>query len=228
MKIIFIVIGLVVIAGAGWYFASPLVFDTEVNEEFPELDHIPTAEELADMSPEELEAIEESVHEMAAREPDVVMTEPMPLMMEDKEEGLMIGEGDMVMEAEQMESEEEMLKSINTEPVLLASGSFMDADSFHKGSGQAGIYQLPDGSRILRFDNFSVTNGPDLRVLLSASSRPLSNNDLSEYIELAALKGNKGDQNYEIPAGTDIDSFHSVVIYCKPFHVVFSTATLEQ
>ena len=51
--------------------------------------------------------------------------------------------------------------------------------------------------------------------------------DLGEYIELAKLKGNKGTQNYEIPDGVDASEYNSVVIYCKPFHVVFNTANLQ-
>jgi hypothetical protein len=46
------------------------------------------------------------------------------------------------------------------------------------------------------------------------------------YLDLGSLKGNLGNQNYDIPAGTDINQFKSVVIYCLPFHVVFSTADL--
>ena len=49
---------------------------------------------------------------------------------------------------------------------------------------------------------------------------------MGNYIDVGALKGNIGNQNYEIADGTDIAAFNSVVIYCVPFHVVFSTATL--
>ncbi|MDH3600540.1 MAG: DM13 domain-containing protein [Candidatus Tectomicrobia bacterium] len=48
-----------------------------------------------------------------------------------------------------------------------------------------------------------------------------------DYMDLGSLKGNIGSQNYPIPAETDIVPFKSVVIYCMPFHVVFSTATLN-
>jgi electron transfer DM13 len=46
------------------------------------------------------------------------------------------------------------------------------------------------------------------------------------YVDLGALKGNRGDQNYRVPAGTDIARFHSVVIWCRRFTVGFGVAPL--
>ena len=55
----------------------------------------------------------------------------------------------------------------DAQPEVIWQGQFQDADSFHQGSGEATIFQLPDGSYVLRFENFEVTNGPDLHVLLA-------------------------------------------------------------
>ena len=114
-------------------------------------------------------------------------------------------------------------------PVGLKRGEFTDADRFHQGSGQATIYQLPDGSHVLRLENLDVTNGPDLRVILSPSPNPQSSAEVKGqgYVELDKLKGNRGNQNYPIPAGFDVDPIQSVVIYCKPFRVIFSIASLQ-
>ena len=112
-------------------------------------------------------------------------------------------------------------------PTALTQGQFVGADSFHEGSGSATIYQLADGSNLLRFEDFESTNGPALHVLLATSAKPTSSDDIGDYIDLGPLKGNIGSQNYEIPAGTDLEQYQSVVIYCMPFHVVFSTATLQ-
>lgn len=112
-------------------------------------------------------------------------------------------------------------------PLALAQGEFRDADSFHTGEGTATIYELEDGSRILRFEDFATVNGPDLRVLLVPESNPQNREDLAGYVELGALKGNIGDQNYEIPADLDISRYGSVMVYCNPFHVVFTVATLN-
>ena len=114
--------------------------------------------------------------------------------------------------------------------MIRAAGNFRDADSFHKGSGNATIYELGSGERILRLDEFRVTNGPDLRVLLAYAPDPESHGDLDDagYHELAKLKGNVGAQNYDIPESVPLSDVESVVIYCKPFRVVFSVATLAK
>ncbi len=116
-----------------------------------------------------------------------------------------------------------------TEPVAASSGRFQDIDRLHRGSGKATIYTLSDGSRVLRFEDFEVTNGPDLRVLLTAHGAPTSHDDIEEagYVELGKLKGNVGNQNYTVPADLPVEIQRTVVIYCNPFSVVFSTAALS-
>jgi len=109
------------------------------------------------------------------------------------------------------------------ETTLLASGQFTDGDSFHKGSGMASVYKLPDGSRLLRLENFDVTNGPDLRVLMAVSKTDVA----LGYIELAKLKGNTGNQNYQVPTAVNIETHGNIIIYCQPFHVIFATAALN-
>ena len=113
------------------------------------------------------------------------------------------------------------------EPNSIASGQFEDFDNFHQGTGTATIYELDDASLVLRFESFEVTNGPDLQVLLVPNADPGNRDDIEGYIDLGSLKGNIGDQNYEIPDNIDISEFGSVVIYCQPFHVVFSVAALS-
>ena len=116
------------------------------------------------------------------------------------------------------------------QPTAGLTGQFRDADSFHKGSGTATVYDLgADGGHILRLEDFKVTNGPDLRVLLANAANPESHSDLDNagYVELGKLKGNVGSQNYDIPPSVALADVQSVVIYCNPFRVVFSVATLE-
>lgn len=116
----------------------------------------------------------------------------------------------------------------NIEPIAVSAGKFRDGDSFHKGTGDVSLYSLADGSFILRFENFNVTNGPDLHVYLVKAVDPVTTDDVNSrgYLDIGSLKGNQGAQNYTIPAGTDISQYNSVVIYCQPFHVVFSVAPL--
>ena len=115
-----------------------------------------------------------------------------------------------------------------TGPVALASGELVDGDSFHKGSGQVVLYELEDGSRLIRLEDIEVTNGPDLHVLLTPVHNLEGRNHLKEagYIDLGQLKGNIGSQNYEVPADYVIPDQLTLVIYCVPFQVVFTTAEL--
>ncbi len=115
------------------------------------------------------------------------------------------------------------------EPQSRLTGQFQDADAFHKGSGSATVYDVGGGQLVLRLDEFRVTNGPDLRVLLANAPNPEGHSDLADagYVELGKLKGNVGSQNYEIPDDFDLAKAQSVVIYCNPFRVVFSVASLE-
>jgi hypothetical protein len=119
--------------------------------------------------------------------------------------------------------------SVEVEPVSLFSGSFEDVDFIHKGMGNAIIYKLADGSQVLRFEDFEVTNGPDLHVILSTHERPRNETETKQegFIDLGSLKGNKGNQNYILPENFTLDEIKSVVIYCYPFNVVFSTAALQ-
>ena len=125
---------------------------------------------------------------------------------------------------------EPMPDEMPAQPVAVSAGNFRDADSFHRGSGTATIYRTPDGGHVLRFEDFMVTNGPDLRVLLAEPGDPMSRDELQSggYTHLAKLKGNIGNQNYEIPADINLEEQNSVIIYCMPFHVIFSVAPLEK
>ena len=114
-------------------------------------------------------------------------------------------------------------------PRALASGRFSDADAVHKGEGAATLYRLDDGSAALRFEDFRVTNGPDLYVWVSDAGPGATSDDIknSKTIELAPLKGNVGSQNYILPADVNLDEVRSVVIWCRAFGVLFSQAPLD-
>jgi hypothetical protein len=112
----------------------------------------------------------------------------------------------------------------------LATGTFHG--KVHKTSGRATVYQEADGKLVLRITNFKTSNGPDVHVILIAAKDAdddanfLKNN--TPRIELGNLKGNEGDQNYEIPAGTDLAKFQTVSIYCERFNANFGAAPLEK
>jgi hypothetical protein len=102
----------------------------------------------------------------------------------------------------------------------------------HSTSGRASIYQEADGKTILRLTNFKTSNGPDVHVLLIAAKDAQDNDNFLmnnvERVELGKLKGNEGDQNYDIPAGTDLAKYRTVAIYCERFNATFGAAPLEK
>lgn len=105
------------------------------------------------------------------------------------------------------------------------SGPFKGADRAHQAAGTASVIENAQGARLLRFTAFTVTNGPDLRVYLAAGTETAQITGPST-VKLGVLKGNKGDQNYPVPAGTDLDRLNTVVIWCEPFSVLFGSAVL--
>lgn len=100
----------------------------------------------------------------------------------------------------------------------------------HGTSGRATVYQGADGKKILRLTHFKTSNGPDVHVILVATHDAKDDaNSLSgnvERIELGKLKGNEGDQNYELPENIDLGKFQTVSIYCERFNAVFGAAAL--
>ena len=125
------------------------------------------------------------------------------------------------------DAEQAMPPEMPASPQEQASGDFIHIDPIHGADGFAKIYALPDGGRILRFEEFRSKNGPDLHVYLSREYPTTTFAGLGEEpLHLGALKGNIGSQNYALPEDIDLEQFRSVVIYCRPFRVVFSSAQL--
>lgn len=111
-------------------------------------------------------------------------------------------------------------------PVKVAEGSFRGVA--HETKGTASIYQLPDGKRVLRFSGFQTSNGPDVQVYLVAAPDAKDNETVTKagFIRIADLKGNMGDQNYDLPASVDLNKYRAVTIWCRRFGVNFATAPL--
>ena len=237
---------LAIFAFVAWDLGSPLFIDKTVEEEFPfsytadvpkEMEREDVEKVMAAMAMVETEPMDEGMMstmdvEMAEEVTERVM-EKMAEAVADTMGAEAAGMMSEMMDAEMAEVAEEVMADmmeVQSGPMKLRVGEFMDQDALHKGSGTATIYQTGDGSLLLRLENLDVTNGPDLRVLLATHPEPDRRNDLEErgYVHLGKLKGNKGSQNYPIEdPNVDPDTVGSVVIYCMPFHVVFSVATLE-
>ncbi|HSA73865.1 MAG TPA: DM13 domain-containing protein [Nitrososphaeraceae archaeon] len=117
---------------------------------------------------------------------------------------------------------ENMNETTVTNNTMVLNGNFVDAgDGFHKAEGIAKVINLADGRTFLRLENLKTTNGPDLYVYLSVGK------DASDIVNLGRLKGNIGNQNYEIPAGTDLSKYNTVLVWCKAFSTLFGSAKLS-
>jgi len=101
------------------------------------------------------------------------------------------------------------------------AGKFVGSgDGVHETEGDALIIELEDGSQYVRFENFKSTNGPDLYVYLATDDKA------TDFVNLGLLKGNIGNQNYEIPEGVDLSKYNKVLVWCKAFSILFGSAEL--
>jgi hypothetical protein len=113
----------------------------------------------------------------------------------------------------------------STRPATIAAGRFRSLG--HPTSGRALALQLPDGRRFLRLAALHTSNGPDLFVYLSTARAdgPRDRFD-DDFVALGRLKGNRGNQNYQIPTGVDLGRYPTVVIWCRRFSYAFGAAPL--
>ena len=107
--------------------------------------------------------------------------------------------------------------------LLLGRGSFEPLA--HSAAGRATAIRTAAGARVLTLTNFEVDNGPDLRVYLVAGPAR-DESEVEEFEDLGALKGNRGNQQYDLPRGLDLERFTTVVIWCRAFSVNFARAPL--
>jgi hypothetical protein len=109
---------------------------------------------------------------------------------------------------------------------VLARGEFHKAEK--AGKGTATVYRLADGKRVLRLSDFATDNGPDLhvRLIAAADAKDTASVAKANHVELGKLKGNKGNQNYDVPADVDLSKYKVVSIWCNRFSVNFAAAPL--
>ncbi len=120
--------------------------------------------------------------------------------------------------------------ALSSEPEALYTGKL--EGKIHQTSGRATIYKNKDGKEYLRLSDFTTSNGPDVHVVLvRAEDKALEQEIVKsalEHVELGTLKGNQGDQNYDLPAAVDLNQYQAVAIYCERFHAIFGVARLEK
>ena len=201
-----IIIGIIVAAIAiGGYLASPLFYDTEINEPLPvglnKLQEGLTLEKFENMSDAE----------------QGKLVSMMPTQLREK---IMDSASEIIINVSE-DMSKIMAKAaiqIQKEPKTIKSGEFVGLAGHH-AEGVAKVIQVGELT-YLRFENFEVTNGPDLRVYIT------QNGDIKDGIHLEKLKGNRGSQNYSLEE-IDVEGYDTVVIYCKPFGVYFAQAQLN-
>ncbi len=110
--------------------------------------------------------------------------------------------------------------SAEDEQIIVAKGKFMGMDNFHRGEGSVKIINTAGKYFIRIEDDFKVTNGPDLFVYFGKDGKYASET------KIAALKGNIGGQNYEVPDSIDVAKYNEIWIWCRAFSVPFARALL--
>jgi hypothetical protein len=204
-KAIIVVIIIAAIAiPVGIYTVSPLFINTTVNEPLPtsSVSELQKFQEFMSMNSEQ-ERLEKG-QQMTTEEKNAILR------------GAAQTNGNTV--------NENMTEATATTlgQTSLLMGKFIGVnDGIHNAEGLAKVIRLDDASMFLRLENFKATNGPDLYVYLA------TDNSASDFVNLGRLKGNIGNQNYDIPEGTDFSKYHTVLIWCQAFSVLFGSAELE-
>jgi Electron transfer DM13 len=101
----------------------------------------------------------------------------------------------------------------------LAQGAFQGTTG-HQVSGLVKYIEL-NGIKTIRLENFSSTNGPDLKVYLA------NDRNASIFINLGDLKSTSGNQNYTVSGMPELSQYSYVLIWCQQFGVLFGSAQLK-
>jgi hypothetical protein len=160
---------------------------------------------------------------------DTRVDEAAPGTMEEGDDAMAKEDDAMAKEDENMEKDDAMAKEDDTmmkEDAMTLAGGFRSID--HTTRGTATLALADDGHYYVRLEDFSTENGPDLFVYLSTAPASSEGREFAEdFIDLGALKGNIGNQNYLVPDKTDLERYRSVVIWCRRFTSPFGAAPLE-
>jgi hypothetical protein len=197
-KIIIGIMTAIIVITFAIYTISPLLINTVINEPLPPSSVSSDFQRFMNMTEDERI---EAANNMTQKQKEIIMT--------------------VAAKDNNTISENLSVATMSTSSNKTLIGNFVGAgDGFHNAEGVAKIIQLADGTDILRLENFKATNGPDLYVYLSTDK---TNADI---VNLGRLKGNIGNQNYLIPAGTDITKYNTTLIWCRAFSVIFGSAQL--
>jgi hypothetical protein len=209
---------IIIIVGVNvFYLTSPLFISTEIDEPLPEGAEVPAFPPPSNQF-QEFIAMSEDERIEAGNQMDE--QERNQIMLEFARMNTSIDES--MAQINQSLSEQQTSQTGNETSNLLSTGSFVGVgDGIHDAQGIAKVIPIEGGSNVLRFEDLVVTNGPDLYVYLSTDK------SASDFVDVGRLKANIGNQNYPIPAGTDMTKYDTVLIWCRAFSVLFGSADLK-
>ena len=211
-KIAVLVAVVVIIAGAGAvYLVSPLFISTQVNEPLP-TSALQSESYQRFISMNEEEKMQ-AAKQMSSQERDTIMTVSARVnnRLDESMDQILL----------QQLPQNTTSSVTNNTTNALRTGSFVGVgDGIHNAEGMAKVIPLQNGSNILRLENLRVTNGPDLYVYLATDKSAL------DFVSLGKLKANNGNQNYNIPSEIDLAKYDTLLIWCRPFFVLFGSADL--
>ena len=196
----------IVVSVGAYYLASPLFISTKVDEPLPTTAVESEAyQRFISMNEEEKM---QAAKQMSIQERDEIMATASKVN----------NSVDEPMDQVQQQTQDNAATTTN----VLRTGSFVGVgDGIHNAEGTAKVIPLQDDSNILRLEDLRVTNGPDLYVYLATDK------SASDFVNVGKLKANNGNQNYDIPTETDLTKYDTVLIWCRPFSVLFGSAELE-
>ncbi|HNP69575.1 MAG TPA: DM13 domain-containing protein [Kouleothrix sp.] len=228
------VISLGLIAFGIWAL-SPYLYTRRVNEAFPVPGPAAMSEPTAMAAQDAMAkptAIANAMSEPTAMAAQDAMAKPTAMANAMSEPTAMAAQDAMARPTAMANamSEPTAMANAMSEPVALSRGSFVPGSTpGDRASGSATVYAIEHGTQVLRLEDFATTNGPDLFVVLSGNANPDADGigAKEHYVQLAALKGNQGNQNYDLPTNLDLGQYKSVVIWCRTFNIVFGYAALQ-
>jgi hypothetical protein len=215
-KIVIVIVVVAVAIPFGIYTISPLFTSSTVNEPLPTTAAIVNKNTASQeyqkfVSMNEQDRIN-AAKQMSQRQKNMVMIGAAQLNNTMNE--------NVVMSAGTIDKQQSNATTANASKIM--TGSFIGAgDGFHNAEGLAKVIPLKDGRTIIRLENFKSTNGPNVHLYL-ATDKTASN-----FLDLGRLKANNGNQNYNIPNGTDLAKYNMALIWCKDFSVLFGSAQLK-
>jgi Electron transfer DM13 len=218
LNVIIIVVVAAVVIPIGIYTISPLFTSNTVNEPLPTTAAIVNKNSASQEYQKFIFMNEkdgmDAAKQMSQREKNMVMIGAGHINNTISENASLSG----IIKQQQ----QQVQSNATTTSSKIRTGSFIGAnDGFHNSEGLAKVIPIGDGNAVLRLENFKSTNGPNVHLYLSTDKAA------SNFIDLGRLKANNGNQNYNIPDGTNLAKYNMILIWCKDFSVLFGSAQLK-